>query len=134
LYSAAFRKFDQTLGRVAFSREKKCALSYTLLGLYYRRLGLGFSEGNSEDTMQLENLVIWIVIGGLAGLLADALISGVKLGLASAVIVGILGAFVGGWLFSVLNISVGAGLVGHFVSALVGAIALLAILRALKYR
>lgn len=84
--------------------------------------------------MQLETLVIWIVIGGLAGLLADALISGVKLGLASAVIVGILGAFIGGWLFSVLGVSVGQGLVGHFVSALVGAIALLALLRALKYR
>jgi uncharacterized membrane protein YeaQ/YmgE (transglycosylase-associated protein family) len=84
--------------------------------------------------MQLETLVIWIVIGGIAGLLADALISGVKLGLASAVIVGILGAFVGGWLFSLLGVQVGTGIVGHLITAFVGALALLLLLRALKYR
>jgi uncharacterized membrane protein YeaQ/YmgE (transglycosylase-associated protein family) len=83
--------------------------------------------------MQLETLVVWIVIGGIAGLLADALVGGVKLGLVGAVIVGILGAFIGGWLFAVLGISVGEGFVAQIVIALVGAIVLLMILRALKY-
>jgi uncharacterized membrane protein YeaQ/YmgE (transglycosylase-associated protein family) len=84
--------------------------------------------------MTLEQLVAWIVIGGLAGIIADALISGVRLGLASAVIVGILGAFVGGWLLGVLGISLGAGLVPQIVTAVIGAVVLLLILRALKYR
>ncbi len=50
--------------------------------------------------MTLEQIILWIVVGGVAGLLADAVVSGTRLGLIEAIVVGILGAFLGGWLFA----------------------------------
>jgi uncharacterized membrane protein YeaQ/YmgE (transglycosylase-associated protein family) len=82
--------------------------------------------------MTIEQVVIWIVIGGIAGIIADWLVGGLKSGLIGAIVVGILGAFIGGWLFSVLHISAGSGFVGEVIQALVGAVVLLLILRALR--
>jgi len=82
--------------------------------------------------MTIEQVVIWIVIGGIAGIVADWLVGGLKSGLIGAIIVGILGAFIGGWLFGVLHISAGAGFVGDVIQALVGAVVLLLLLRALR--
>ncbi len=82
--------------------------------------------------MTIEQVVIWIVIGGIAGILADWLVGGLKSGLVGAIVIGILGAFIGGWLFNVLHISAGSGFVGDVIRALVGAVVLLLILRALR--
>ena len=82
--------------------------------------------------MTIEQVVIWIVIGGIAGIVADWLVGGLKSGLIGAIIVGILGAFIGGWLFGVLHVSVGTGFVGDVIQALVGAVVLLLLLRALR--
>jgi uncharacterized membrane protein YeaQ/YmgE (transglycosylase-associated protein family) len=82
--------------------------------------------------MTLEQLVLWIVIGGIAGLLADAVVRDVRIGLIGAVIVGILGAFIGGWLFSLIHISIGSGILGDIIVAFVGAVVLLLILRLLR--
>jgi uncharacterized membrane protein YeaQ/YmgE (transglycosylase-associated protein family) len=84
--------------------------------------------------MSLDTLVLWIVIGGIAGILADWLVASVRLGLIESILVGILGAFIGGWLFGVLGISVGGGLVGTIVVALVGAVVLLLIVSAIRRR
>lgn len=82
--------------------------------------------------MTLEQLVVWIVVGGLAGVLADAFVRGIALSLIEAIVVGILGAFVGGWLFGVLGISIGSGFVADVIVALVGAVVLLLLVRALR--
>ena len=74
--------------------------------------------------MTIEQVVIWIVIGGIAGILADWLVGGLKAGL--------IGAFIGGWLFGVLHINAGTGFVGDVIQALVGAIVLLLLLRVLR--
>lgn len=49
-------------------------------------------EGGRNDTQ----LVLWIVVGGIAGLLADAVVRRISVGLVGAIVVGILGAFIGG--------------------------------------
>ena len=82
--------------------------------------------------MTIEQVVVWIVIGGIAGILADWLVGGIRAGLIGAIIVGILGAFIGGWLFGVLHISAGSGFVGEVITALVGAVVLLLLLRGLR--
>jgi uncharacterized membrane protein YeaQ/YmgE (transglycosylase-associated protein family) len=82
--------------------------------------------------MTLEQLVIWIIVGGLAGFLADVAVPNVRLGLLEAIVVGILGAFVGGWLFGILGIAPGAGIVGTLLTAFVGAVVLLIIFVALR--
>jgi uncharacterized membrane protein YeaQ/YmgE (transglycosylase-associated protein family) len=62
-----------------------------------------------EIDMSLQQIVIWIIVGGIAGWLADMAVKGVRLGLLGAILVGIIGGFLGGWLFGLLNISIGAG-------------------------
>jgi len=82
--------------------------------------------------MTLMQILTWIVIGGVAGVIADALIRGIKLGLIGSILVGIAGAFVGSWLFGLLNINIGLGIFGDILTAAVGAIILLVILRAIR--
>jgi uncharacterized membrane protein YeaQ/YmgE (transglycosylase-associated protein family) len=79
--------------------------------------------------MSAETILIWIVIGGIAGILADALVGGLRSGLIGAIVVGILGAIIGGWLFGALGISVGTGIVAEIIKAVVGAALLLLLLR-----
>ncbi len=58
--------------------------------------------------MTLDQIVVWIIVGGIAGLLADALVKRVRVGLVGAVIVGILGAFIGGgtgWRYSYVDLA-----------------------------
>jgi len=82
--------------------------------------------------MTIEQVVIWIIVGGIAGLLADALIKGIRVGLVGAILIGILGAFIGGWLFGVLNISIGSGFISDVITAFVGAVLLLLLLKVLR--
>ncbi len=83
--------------------------------------------------MSLTNIVIWIIVGGIAGFLASKVLSGKGMGLIWDVVVGILGAFVGGWLAGLVGISVSNILV-LVVVAFVGAVILLVIFRAVTSR
>lgn len=82
--------------------------------------------------MTLDAIVVWIIVGGVAGLLAEWLIGGVNAGCIGTVIIGILGAFIGGWLFGVLHISIGSGLVNNIITAFVGAAVLLLVIRLVR--
>ncbi len=83
--------------------------------------------------MTLNTIITWIIVGGIAGLLAEWLIGGIHAGCIGTVIVGILGAFIGGWIFSQLGISVGApGWVSSIITAFVGAAVLLLIIRLVR--
>ena len=82
--------------------------------------------------MTLNSIVVWVVVGGVAGTIADWLVSGVRLGCLATVIVGIIGAFVGAWLLSALNISIGTGMINDIITASIGAIVLLLGLRILR--
>jgi uncharacterized membrane protein YeaQ/YmgE (transglycosylase-associated protein family) len=79
--------------------------------------------------MTLTTLLLWAVIGLIAGWLASAVVGG-GYGIVGDIIVGVVGAFVGGLIFSQLNISVPfTGIAGTIFVAFVGAIALLLLLR-----
>jgi len=84
--------------------------------------------------MTVDQLITWIVVGGIAGWLAKAVVRGIRLGLAGTVLVGIVGGFVGGWLFRQLNVAIQLGnpLLTNIVTAFVGAVILLAILRGVR--
>jgi len=99
---------------------------------FSQRLILAFDIQLKEVEMTLDQLVLWIIVGGIAGLLADAVVKGIKVGLVGAIVVGILGAFIGGWLFGLLNISLGAGILGDILTAFIGAVVLLVLLRVLR--
>lgn len=77
------------------------------------------------------NLIFFLVIGLLAGWLAGLIMRGGGLGLLGNMVVGVVGAFLGGFLFDVLRISVG-GFIGSLLTATVGAVVLLFILGLIK--
>ena len=82
--------------------------------------------------MALNSIIVWVVVGGIAGTIADWLVSGVNVGCIGAVIVGIIGAFVGAWLLGVLNVSIGSGIVNDIITASIGATVLLLGIRILR--
>jgi uncharacterized membrane protein YeaQ/YmgE (transglycosylase-associated protein family) len=81
--------------------------------------------------MDLTGLILFLVIGLVAGWLASRVMRGGGFGLVGDLVVGVVGAFVGGWLFNVLGISAG-GIIGSLITAFVGAVALLYVIRLIK--
>ena len=80
--------------------------------------------------MTLTGLIIFLLIGAVAGWLAGLIMRG-GYGLLGDIVVGVIGAEIGGWLFGVLGIAVG-GLIGSIIAATVGAIILIAVIRLIK--
>ena len=73
------------------------------------------------------DLLTWLIVGLIAGVLAGLLVGGV--GLIGNIVVGIVGAFVGGWIFARLGVTTPfAGLAGTIFTAFIGAVVLLLIL------
>ena len=77
------------------------------------------------------NLLIFLLIGALAGWLAGLVMKGRGLGVLGNIIVGVIGAFLGGWLLPMLGVSFG-GNIGLFITAFIGAVILLAIVGLIK--
>ncbi|MCX7358275.1 MAG: GlsB/YeaQ/YmgE family stress response membrane protein [Alphaproteobacteria bacterium] len=82
--------------------------------------------------MSVETLLIWILVGAVAGWLAGLVVRGFGFGLVGNIIVGIVGAFLGGWLFGVLGFSIGAGIINTIFTAFIGAVVLLLLVRVIK--
>jgi uncharacterized membrane protein YeaQ/YmgE (transglycosylase-associated protein family) len=79
-------------------------------------------------------LILWIVVGGIAGWLAGLLAKGRGYGCIGNVVVGIIGSVVGGWLFQVTGIEALPGLLGSLATAVIGAVLLINLLRMLTTR
>jgi len=74
----------------------------------------------------LENIIIWLAVGGLAGWLASLVVRGGGSGIVVNIVVGIIGAVIAGWLFGTdINQAI---TITTFIYSVVGAIILLAIL------
>lgn len=73
------------------------------------------------------NFLIMLIVGGIAGWLASMVMrTDGQQGIILNVVVGIIGGFLGGFLLPMVGLSFG-GLVGYLITALIGAIVLLAI-------
>jgi uncharacterized membrane protein YeaQ/YmgE (transglycosylase-associated protein family) len=79
----------------------------------------------------LGTIIVWIIIGGIAGWLASLVVRGGGLGIGMDIVVGIVGALIGGFILSVLGL--GGGLTGFnlisLVTAFIGAVILLLLVR-----
>jgi uncharacterized membrane protein YeaQ/YmgE (transglycosylase-associated protein family) len=73
-------------------------------------------------------LLGWIIIGLIAGWLAGVVGRGRGFGCLADIILGLIGAVVGGWIFTKLEIRAG-GVIGSLAAAFVGAVVLVAIAR-----
>lgn len=79
------------------------------------------------------DIVTWLIVGLVAGVLASLIVGGV--GLIGDIIVGIVGAFVGGWIFRQLGVSTPfEGLAGVIFTAFIGAVVLLFLLHIIAGR
>jgi uncharacterized membrane protein YeaQ/YmgE (transglycosylase-associated protein family) len=72
----------------------------------------------------IARIILWLVIGAVAGWLAGNIMKGGGFGLIGNIIVGIVGALIGGFVFGLLGITAG-GLIGSLITAVVGACVLL---------
>jgi len=85
-----------------------------------------------DHHMEMEELLVTLIVGGVAGWLAGLIIRGGGLGLIGNIVVGVLGAFIGGFLFEKLDISIGSGIGAALISATVGAVVLLLVIGLVK--
>jgi uncharacterized membrane protein YeaQ/YmgE (transglycosylase-associated protein family) len=77
-------------------------------------------------------LVIAIVIGAVVGWLASLIVKGGGSGFWSDVLIGIGGSILAGFLFPLLGLSFGSGVIGAFLPALIGAVILILIIRLVR--
>lgn len=78
------------------------------------------------------SILVWIIVGLVAGVLASMIVGG-GYGLLGDIIVGIVGSFVGGWIFTKMGWHTPfGGLAGTIFIAFIGAIVLLLILRLIR--
>ena len=77
--------------------------------------------------MTVEAILIFIVVGAIAGFLAGTLVRGFGLGLVGNIVVGVLGAFLASWLLPRIGVAftLGSPLVTAIVYATIGAVLLL---------
>jgi len=73
--------------------------------------------------------LIWVlIIGAVAGFLAGLIFKGKGFGFVLNILIGIVGSFLGSFLFGKLGISIGSGIWGELIAAVVGALIFLWIL------
>jgi uncharacterized membrane protein YeaQ/YmgE (transglycosylase-associated protein family) len=82
--------------------------------------------------MTVEAIIIFLIVGAVAGWLAGVVMKGFGFGLIGNIIIGIIGAAIASWLFPRLGISLGGGIVGAIIAATVGAILLLFVIGLVK--
>lgn len=80
--------------------------------------------------MAIESLLIFLLVGAIAGWLAGLIVKGYGFGLLGNIVVGIIGAFLAGWLFPALGL--GGGVVASIIHATIGAVILLVVIRLVK--
>jgi len=80
-------------------------------------------------TLDPLNILLWLVVGLIAGFLASRVMRGGGYGLVGDIVVGLIGALIGGFLAGLLGLG-SFGLIGTIIIAFIGACILIAILRA----
>lgn len=79
-------------------------------------------------------IILWIIFGGIVGWVASLIMkTDAQQGIILNVIIGIIGAVIGGWIMGSLGQSSGSGFnLYSFVVAILGAVVLIAIVRAIR--
>lgn len=81
------------------------------------------------------SFIIWIIVGALAGWVASMIMkTDAQMGALANIVVGIIGAFIGGWTVSLFGIDVMDGTlrIESILTAILGSVVLLAILKAVR--
>jgi uncharacterized membrane protein YeaQ/YmgE (transglycosylase-associated protein family) len=82
--------------------------------------------------MEAQSIIVWLIVGAIAGWLAGMVVKGGGFGLIGDIIVGIVGAVIAGWLLPQIGILIGGGFIAAVINAFIGAVILLIIVRLVK--
>lgn len=82
--------------------------------------------------MAVESILVFLVVGAVAGWLAGQIVKGHGFGLVGNIVVGIVGAFIAGWLLPAIGLSIGGGIIAAIIHALIGAVILLVLIGLIK--
>ena len=80
----------------------------------------------------IESIIVFLIVGAIAGWLAGVIVKGFGFGLIGNIVVGIVGAFIAGWLFPQLGWGVGGGFFWAILHATIGAVILLVLIRIIR--
>ncbi|MGC1649954.1 MAG: GlsB/YeaQ/YmgE family stress response membrane protein [Candidatus Sulfotelmatobacter sp.] len=79
----------------------------------------------------ISNLIWWVLVGLIAGWAAGKIMKGGGYGVGMDIVLGIIGAVVGGWLVGILGFQAG-GFISTIIVAIIGAVVLIWITRLIK--
>jgi uncharacterized membrane protein YeaQ/YmgE (transglycosylase-associated protein family) len=82
--------------------------------------------------MGIESLLVFIIVGAIAGWLAGLIVKGFGFGLIGNIVVGIVGALIAGWLFPRLGFAIGGGIFAAIIHSTIGAVILLVLIKLVK--
>ena len=82
--------------------------------------------------MGIESIIVWLIVGAIAGWLAGLIVKGGGFGLLGNIVIGIVGAVVAGWLLPQLGIRLGTGIVSAIINFAIGGIIVLVILSLIR--
>jgi uncharacterized membrane protein YeaQ/YmgE (transglycosylase-associated protein family) len=82
--------------------------------------------------MDAQSIIIWLIVGAIAGWLAGMVVKGGGFGLIGDIIVGIVGGLIAGWLLPQFGLMIGGGLIAAIINSFIGAVILLIIIRLIK--
>jgi uncharacterized membrane protein YeaQ/YmgE (transglycosylase-associated protein family) len=128
--AAVWSKIIETSGRDYRAIVKIVLISYLIaIKVFAEKTRLG----DLRMYLAPESIVAWLIIGALAGWLAGRIVHGYGLGLFGNIVIGILGAVIGGSILPRLGfIPASAG--GDFVAATLGAVILLVLIGLVRRR
>jgi uncharacterized membrane protein YeaQ/YmgE (transglycosylase-associated protein family) len=82
--------------------------------------------------MGIDSVIVWLIVGAIAGWLAGLVVKGAGFGLLGNIVIGIIGAVVAGWLLPQLGIHLGTGIVSAIINSAIGGIVVLVILSLIR--
>src|SRR3954453_20212034 len=82
--------------------------------------------------MGIESIIVWLIVGAIAGWLAGLIVKGGGFGLLGNIVIGIIGAVGAGWLLPTLGVHLGSGIVGAIIDSMIGAVVVLVIISLIK--
>ncbi|WP_458757480.1 GlsB/YeaQ/YmgE family stress response membrane protein [Afipia sp. TerB] len=82
--------------------------------------------------MGIDSIIVWLIVGAIAGWLAGLIVKGGGFGLLGNIVIGIIGAVVAGWLLPQLGISLGTGIVSAIINSAIGGVIVLVIISLIR--
>jgi uncharacterized membrane protein YeaQ/YmgE (transglycosylase-associated protein family) len=97
-----------------------------------RECGRRWTRRNDREGIMLVDLIVWIIVGGVAGWLAGLIVKGYGFGIVWNIVIGIVGGLIAGWLLPMIGIFNIGGIVGAIIYSVIGAVILLLIVPLFK--